>query len=122
MNSGILVERALPLDDAARHVSGDRLHDVGNLVRLGEHVAADTGVVQKAVEALVAPHGDMGDGVDPQPRRFAAGDAAVEQIDVRRNFGKQRIERLVREVSSRAHSASRKSTTTLVRSAASMRA
>ena len=53
--------------------------------------------MQKPVHALVAPHGDVGDGVDPQPRSFAAADAAVEQIDIRRNFGEQRIERLVEE-------------------------
>jgi hypothetical protein len=52
----------------------------------------------------------MGHRVDPQPRRLAVTDAAIEQIDFGRYFA------------SRAASASRKSTTTLVRSAASTRA
>ena len=85
-------------------------------------LAAEAGVVQEAVGPLVAAHGDMGDGVDPQPRRVAAAHAAIEQIDLGRNFGKQRIERLVQQFEARATSASRRSTTTLVRSAASTRA
>ena len=91
----ILVERALPFDQAARDIRGHRLDDVRNVVGLGEHAAADAGVVQEAIGPLVAPHGDMGDRVDPQPRRVAPADAAVEQLDLGRNFGKQRIERLV---------------------------
>ena len=39
----------------------------------------------------------MRDGVDPQPRRIAPADAAVEQVDLRRHFVKQRIERLVEQ-------------------------
>ena len=70
-------------------------------MRLGEDAAADPGVVQEAVQALVAAHGDMGDGVDPQPRRVAAAQAAVEQIDLRRNFGEQRIERFVQQFEAR---------------------
>ena len=37
----------------------------------------------------------MGDHVDPQPRRFALADAAIEQIDLFGNLREQRIERLV---------------------------
>ncbi len=94
---GILVQRALALDEAARHIAGDGLDDIRNLVRLGQHTPADAGVMQEAVHALVAAHRDMRDGVDPQPRRVAATDAAVEQIDLGRNFGEQRIERLVEQ-------------------------
>ena len=43
----------------------------------------------------------MRDHVDPQPRRVAATDAAVEQLDLGRDFGKQRIERLVEEFETR---------------------
>ncbi len=39
----------------------------------------------------------MGDGVDPQPRRLAPADAAIEQIDLFGNFLEQRVERLVQE-------------------------
>ena len=46
---------------------------------------------------LSRPIADMGDGVDPQPRRVAAADAAVEKLDLRRDFGEQRIERLVEQ-------------------------
>jgi hypothetical protein len=94
---GIFVERPLALDQAARHVAGDRLHDIGDVMRLRQHPPADPGVVQEAVHALVAPHGDMGDGIDPQPRRVAARDAAIEQIDLGGNLRKQRIERFVKE-------------------------
>ena len=65
--------------------------------RLGQHLAAVAGVLQEAVDALVAAHGHMGDGVDPQPRHAAAADAAIEQVDLRRDLLEQRIERLVEQ-------------------------
>ncbi len=68
---------------------------------LREHMPADAAVVQEAVAALVAAHGDMRHRVDPQPRRLAATDAAIEQIDVGRNFREQRIERLVQQLEPR---------------------
>ena len=37
----------------------------------------------------------MRDDVDPQPRRFALADAAIEQIDIVGHLREQRIERLV---------------------------
>ena len=37
----------------------------------------------------------MRDHVDPQPRRFALADAAIEQIDLLGDLREQRIERLV---------------------------
>jgi hypothetical protein len=37
------------------------------------------------------------DGVDPQPRRLAPADAAVEQIDFLGDFLEQRVERLVED-------------------------
>ena len=43
----------------------------------------------------------MRDHVDPQPRLVATADAAVEQVDVRRDFGEQRIERFVEQFKAR---------------------
>ena len=63
----------------------------------GENPAADAGIVQESVDALVAAHGDMRDGVDPKPWRVTATDAAIEQVDLWRNVGKERIERFVEE-------------------------
>ena len=40
----------------------------------------------------------MGDDVDPEPRRIALADAAVEQIDLIRDLGEQRIERVVEDL------------------------
>ena len=40
----------------------------------------------------------MGDGIDPQPRRLAPADAAIEQIDLFGDFLEQRVERLVEEL------------------------
>ena len=40
---------------------------------------------------------DVRHHIDPKPRLVATADAAVEQIDVRRDFGEQRIERLVEQ-------------------------
>ena len=101
MSVGIFVERALALDQASRDISRHRLHDVWNVVRLGEDMTAEAAVVKKAIATLVASHGDMGDRVDPQARRLAAADAAIEQIDLARNFSKQRIERFVQELKAR---------------------
>jgi hypothetical protein len=116
---GILVERPLALDQAARDVSGHRLHDVGDFVRLGEHVAAAAAVVQETVTALVAPHGDMATesihsrGVSPRltPRSNRSTTGGISA-----NSGSSASF----NSSSRATSASRRSTTTLVRSAASI--
>ena len=43
----------------------------------------------------------MRDHVDPQPRRFALADAAIEQIDLIGHLRKQRIERLVQDLEPR---------------------
>ena len=43
----------------------------------------------------------MGDDVDPQPRRIALADAAIEQIDLGRDLREQRIERLVENLQPR---------------------
>ena len=69
----------------------------GDVVGFGDHDAAEAGVLHEAVDALVAPHHDMGDDVDPQPRRFALADAAIEQVDLIGNLREQRIERLVED-------------------------
>ena len=55
----------LALDQPARDVFGNRLHDLGNLMRFSENPAPDARVVQKSVSALVAPHRDVRDGIDP---------------------------------------------------------
>ena len=39
----------------------------------------------------------MRDHVDPQPRRIALADAAIEQIDLIRHLREQRVERLVQD-------------------------
>ena len=85
----------LALDHAARDVVGDGIDDGGDVMRLRDHDAAEAGVLHEAVDALVAPHQHMGDDVDPQPRRLALADAAIEQIDLFGNLREQGIERVV---------------------------
>jgi hypothetical protein len=75
--------------------------------------------VQEPVDALVTSHGDVGDGIDPQPRRLAPADAAVEKIDLCRDFGEDRIERFVEQFEPGKF---RIAQVDLVRSAASTRA
>ena len=91
----------LALDHAARDIIGDGIDDHGHVVRFGEHDAAEAGVLHEAVDALVAPHQDMRDDVDPQPRRFALADAAIEQVDLLGHLREQRIERLVQDFQTR---------------------
>ena len=55
----------LALDQAARDVVGDGINDRGDLVRFGEHRAAETGVLHQAVDTLVASHHHMRDHIDP---------------------------------------------------------
>ena len=74
-------QRVLALDHAARDIVGDGVDDNGDIVGLGKHDAAETGILHEAVGALVAAHQDVRDHIDPQPRRLALADAAVEQID-----------------------------------------
>ena len=57
--------------------------------------------MQETIHPLVAPHGDVRDCVDPQPRGVATADATVEQVDLGRNFGEQRIERFVQKLKTR---------------------
>ena len=64
----------------------------------GEHGAAEPRILHEAVDALVTPHQHMCDHVDPQPRRLALADAAIEQVDVFWHLSKQRIERLVQDL------------------------
>ena len=87
----------LALDHAAGDVVGDGIDDGGDVVRLGDHDAAETGVLHEAVDALVAAHQHMGDDVDPQPRRIALADAAIEQIDLFGDLREQGIERVVED-------------------------
>ena len=88
-------------DHAARDVIGHRIDDHGNVVRLREHDATKTAVLNEAVDALVASHQDMRDDVDPQPRRLALADAAVEQVDMIRHLREQQIQRLVQNLQPR---------------------
>jgi hypothetical protein len=50
--------------------------------------SAEAGILHEAIDALVAPHHDMGHYIDPQPRRLALADAAIEQVDLIRNLRK----------------------------------
>ena len=88
-------QRVLALDHAAGDIIGDGVDDRGDVVGFGDHDAAEAGILHEAIDALVAPHQDMGDDVDPQPRRIALADAAIEQVDLFGNLREQRIERLV---------------------------
>ena len=83
------------LDHAAGDIIGDGIDDGRDVVGFGNHDAAEAGVLHEAVDPLVASHQHMGDHVDPQPRRIALADAAIEQIDLFGNLREQRIERLV---------------------------
>ena len=91
----------LALDHAARDIVGDGIDDHGHVMRLGEHDAAEAGVLHEAIDALVAAHQHMRDHVDPQPRRFALADAAIEQVDLFGDLREQRIERLVQNLEPR---------------------
>ena len=75
-------QRTLALDQSPRDVIGDGIDERRGIVGFGDHDAAEAAVLHEAVDALVAPHHDMGDDIDPQPRRIALADAAVEQIDL----------------------------------------
>ena len=90
-------ERTLALDDAARDIFCDGLNDVVGRRRLGEDHWPVACILHKAIGAPVARHRDMRDHIDPQPRRLAARDAAIELLEVARNFRVKRIERFVEE-------------------------
>ena len=81
LGGGRYHHRMFALDHAARDIAGDGIDDDGHVMRLGDHDAAEAGVLHEAVDALVAPHHHMRDHVDPQPRRLALADAAIEQVD-----------------------------------------
>ena len=91
----------LALDHAARDIVGDGIDDDGHVVGFGEHDAAEPGVLHEAVDPLVAAHQDVRDDVDPQPRRLALADAAIEQVDLFGHLREQRIERLVHDLEPR---------------------
>ena len=83
------------LDQAACDVVRHRIDHHRHIVGLGYHDAAETRVLRKTIDALVAAHRNMRDRIDPQPRRVALADAAIEQIYASRNFLEQRIERFI---------------------------
>jgi len=91
-------ERALALEQALRQIFGHRVNDLGDVDRFGEYLAAVARLLQEPVHAFVGAHAHMGDGIDPQPRRLAAADAAIEQIDLFGDFLEQRVERLVQKL------------------------
>src|SRR5262249_28619644 len=93
--------RLLALDDAARDVVGHRVNRGRNLEGLRQDDASVAGVLDKPVSALVTPHHDMGDDIDPEPRRVALADAAIENIDVIGDLCEQRIQRLVEDLEPR---------------------
>ena len=114
-------QRVFALDHAAGDIVGDGVDDGRNLMRFGDHDAAEAGVLHKAIDALVAAHQRHAPRRRSTAAGFALADAAIEQIDrsgICANNGSSASLR----ISSRATSASRRSTTTPVRSAASMRA
>ena len=80
----------LALDDALGDVAGHLVGDRLDLRRFGQHDAAVAGVLDEAVGAMVAPHRDVADRVDPQPRLQARRDGEVENVDVGRHLGEDR--------------------------------
>ena len=70
-------------------------------MRFRQHDAAEPGVLHETIQSLVAPHHDVRDHIDPQPRCVALADATIEQIDAIRNFLEQRIECLVENLETR---------------------
>ena len=58
-------ERAFALNDALRHIFGDRLDHLDHIDRLCQHLAAVAGVLQETIDALVTAHVDMCDGINP---------------------------------------------------------
>ena len=94
-------QRALALDQPLRQIPGHGVDHLDHVAGFRQHLAAVAGVLQEAIDALVAPHRDMRDRVDPQPRRLAPADAAVEHIDLGRHFLEDRIQRLVQQFKSR---------------------
>jgi hypothetical protein len=90
-------QRLLPLDEPLRDIARDRGGDLIGFMGFRHDRAAVAAVLDEAVHALVAAHGDMGHHVDPQARRIAPADAALEQLDVVRDICEQRIERFVEQ-------------------------
>ena len=91
----------LALDQPARDIIGDGIDHRGDVVRFGNHDAAEPGVLHEAIDPLVAAHHDVRHHVDPQPRRVALADAAIEQIDLVGDLPEQRIERLAENLEPR---------------------
>ncbi len=88
-------QRMFALDHAARDVIRDGVNKRRGIVGFGDHDATKARVLHETIDPLVASHHDMGHHIDPQPRRLALADAAIEQIDLIRNLRKQGVERVV---------------------------
>src|ERR1700738_2520957 len=58
-------ERTFALNDALRHIFGDRRERLEHIDRLCQHLAAVAGVLQETIDALVTAHVDMCDGINP---------------------------------------------------------
>src|SRR5689334_3539343 len=91
-------QRMLAFHHAAGDIIGHGLDDRRYLMGFGKHDAAVAGVLHKAVGALVASHQHMRHHIDPESRRFALADAALEQIDPLRHLREQGIKGFVEEL------------------------
>jgi hypothetical protein len=78
-----------------RHIIGNGVDDCHDIMGLGDHDTAKARVLHEAIDALVAAHQHMRHHINPQPRRIALADAAIEQVDPIRHLREQRVERLV---------------------------
>ena len=95
---------AVFMDGPEITVHGNGQDGIGNTMNAGKVVvhgnAGDViGYAMRGGKIFVK--GDVGYRVDPQPWSFAARQAAVKQIDVRRNIGKDRIEGIVQNLQPR---------------------
>ena len=91
-------------DGSGRHRWWDGTRWTGDhvdLSGLGQHPAAMPRVLQKTVDAPVMRHCDMCEHVDPQPRRLAARQAAIEKLDLHGNLGEDRVQRFIQDVKPR---------------------
>jgi len=97
----VLGKRALAFDQAASDVFRYHIDDIGACGRFRQHLAPEPRILDEAVNALVASHLDMRDGIDPQARSVAARQTAIEQVNTIRNFRKHWIELFIEELKAR---------------------
>src|ERR1700704_1530544 len=58
-------QRMFALDHAARDIVGDGLDQRPDLMGFRDHDSAETGILDKTINALVAAHQNVADDVDP---------------------------------------------------------